>query len=76
MYRLRFSQIWYKVKHPNQMELFRTHFKNELIKYHKFNELKFNQFCEHFLHDRKIFNSDNDLKSYCQKMFNLYIEDI
>lgn len=76
MYRIRFSQIWYKVKKPNQMELFRTHLKNELITYHKYNEKKFNHFCEHFLNDRKTFNSESELKSYCNKMFNLYMNDI
>lgn len=75
-HKIRFSQIWYKVKKPNEMELFRNHFKNELINHQKYNESKFNKFCEFFLHDRKKFNSENDLKSYCQKMFNLYLEDI
>ncbi|ACT51312.1 hypothetical protein Msip34_2070 [Methylovorus glucosotrophus SIP3-4] len=72
MHNIRFSQIWYKVKKPNQMELFRIHLKEELIKTQNYNETKYNNFCEYFLHDRKTFSRDSQLKEYCLKMFNLY----
>lgn len=74
IYNIRFSQIWYKVKKPNQMELFRIHFKNELILKKMYDETKFNMFCEISLNDNKKFKNENDLKAYCQHSFNYYLE--
>ena len=71
---IRFSQIWIKIKKAPSIELFKICFENELRRYQCFNENGFEIIADLFLNNSKKFKNENELKSHCHTIFNLYKE--